>query len=323
MVGHERREIRAVRVISYAQNHEDVVLARAFAGADSGFYIDVGAYDPTVDSVTRHFYDLGWRGINVEPQAEYAARLRGSRPRDITLQVALSNRPGTATLFHAVAGDGLATIDATESDRLRAAGQLQDEEPVDVTTLAQICAEHCAADQEISFLKIDVEGHERAVLEGADWSRWRPRVVIVEATEPLTTRPVHQVWEPILSSAGYTAVLFDGVNRWYAQADDGRMVELLSFPANVLDGYSPYVWVSKVQELEAEIAALGEQLAQAERGSAPRVERLIRSLEALQRKYQQLHEAFDHERAERAIETEHIVRLTRAYEDLQERATPV
>ena len=38
-----------------------------FGGKRSGFYVDVGAGHPTEDSVTRHFYDLGWRGINVEP----------------------------------------------------------------------------------------------------------------------------------------------------------------------------------------------------------------------------------------------------------------
>ncbi|MBV8528498.1 MAG: FkbM family methyltransferase [Candidatus Dormibacteraeota bacterium] len=310
-------------MISYAQNHEDVLLARALADTTSGFYIDVGAYDPTEDSVTRHFYDLGWRGINIEPQAKYAARLRAARPRDVTLQVALSDAPGTATLHHALAGDGLATIDTAETGRLRAFGQLGDEEAVTVTTLAQVCAEHCDEGTPISFLKIDVEGHERPVLEGADWSRWLPRIVVVEAAEPLTTRPVHQGWEPILVAAGYAAVLFDGVNRWYAQSDDHRTAQLLSYPPNVLDEYQPHPWVSRVEALQSEVQKLQGLLAAAERGASPRVERLARSLESLQRRYQELSDAFDRERAERAVETEHIARLTRAYEALRDRSAPV
>jgi hypothetical protein len=42
--------------ISYAQNFEDVMLWRALQHVERGFYIDVGANDPTIDSVTKAFY---------------------------------------------------------------------------------------------------------------------------------------------------------------------------------------------------------------------------------------------------------------------------
>jgi hypothetical protein len=56
---------------SYAQNHEDVLLERCFRNQVEGFYIDVGAWDPVIDSVTQWFYLRGWRGINVEPTLQY------------------------------------------------------------------------------------------------------------------------------------------------------------------------------------------------------------------------------------------------------------
>ena len=40
-------------ITSYAQNFEDVMLARAFPGA-AGFYVDVGANDPDIDNVSRN-----------------------------------------------------------------------------------------------------------------------------------------------------------------------------------------------------------------------------------------------------------------------------
>ena len=100
-------------IISYAQTREDVLLWRALHGVHHGFYIDVGAHDPTNLSVTRAFYDHGWRGINVEPNPSYAEKLRRERPRDVTVQVALGNQPGTAALlqvrrhgsFHTRQGD--------------------------------------------------------------------------------------------------------------------------------------------------------------------------------------------------------------------------
>ena len=38
---------------SWAQNLEDVMLARALQDVAQGFYVDVGAYDPYVDACTR------------------------------------------------------------------------------------------------------------------------------------------------------------------------------------------------------------------------------------------------------------------------------
>ena len=54
-------------IISYADNFEDVLLRRVFPRGTPGFYIDVGAFDPVALSVTKHFSDAGWRGINIEP----------------------------------------------------------------------------------------------------------------------------------------------------------------------------------------------------------------------------------------------------------------
>jgi len=75
-------------IISYAQNREDILLWRALFDIEEGFYVDVGAQDPTLDSVTRAFYDRGWRGINIEPVTGYFDKLCVERPKDLTLQSA-------------------------------------------------------------------------------------------------------------------------------------------------------------------------------------------------------------------------------------------
>ncbi|BCG81534.1 FkbM family methyltransferase [Mesorhizobium sp. 113-3-3] len=67
-------------ITSYAQNFEDVILWRALEHVERGFYIDIGAQDPVVDSVSLAFYERGWRGIHVEPSANYAEKLRAARP---------------------------------------------------------------------------------------------------------------------------------------------------------------------------------------------------------------------------------------------------
>lgn len=66
--------------ISYAQNLEDVILFRALKGVEQGFYIDAGAQDPEIDSVTKAFYERGWRGINIEPVERWFQDLVADRP---------------------------------------------------------------------------------------------------------------------------------------------------------------------------------------------------------------------------------------------------
>ena len=96
-------------MISYAQNYEDVTLRRAFPDIDTGFYVDVGAYDPVFDSVTKWFSDTGWSGINIEPNPERLRLLEAQRPRDINLGCAIGERAGTMP-FYMFNGDGLNTI---------------------------------------------------------------------------------------------------------------------------------------------------------------------------------------------------------------------
>ena len=54
-------------MVSYAQDAEDVMLQRVFPRDYRGFYVDVGASEPVRFSVTKHFYDQGWRGSTSSP----------------------------------------------------------------------------------------------------------------------------------------------------------------------------------------------------------------------------------------------------------------
>lgn len=220
-------------MISYAQNGEDVVLARLFAGRGTGRYVDVGAGDPVNDSVTKHFYDLGWRGINIEPIPSAAAALRKARPGDVTLQVALGAHSGSIELHLVTDREGWSTTDRELARSYRAELAV---EPIHVEqrTLADVLAEY---EGPVEFLKIDVEGAEAAVIQGADWVTHRPRVVVVEATEPGSPTPAHESWEPLLVAAGYRCALFDGLNRFYVEESDTEALRVLASPANVFDDY--------------------------------------------------------------------------------------
>jgi hypothetical protein len=80
-------------------------------------------------------------------------------------------------------------------------------------TLTSIVADHGIGS--VDFLKIDVEGAEVDVIAGADWTRCRPKVVLVEAVAPGSMAAAWSEWEPMLLDHRYEFVLDDGLNRFY------------------------------------------------------------------------------------------------------------
>jgi FkbM family methyltransferase len=230
--------------ITYAQNREDVVLHRAFADQAGGFYVDIGANDPTKCSMTRHFYDLGWHGINIEPGKAAFQRLVRARRRDLNLNIGISNQSGTLTFFECPTASTLSTFSAKEAGLLREQGIVFEERPVPVLTLAQILGAYVRST--VDFLSIDVEHHEREVIEGGDWRRWRPRVVVVEDGSPWAANPRRARWESLLLDADFHFALFDGLNRFYVRGEDKPLLPVLSVPANVLDDFISHDYLEGV-----------------------------------------------------------------------------
>ncbi len=225
--------------VSYAQNFEDVILHRVFADIRHGTYVDAGAWDPVIESVTKAFYDLGWSGINIEPSPIFT-RLAQARPRDVNLNLALGAARGRMMLR--VYRDAAQVLQASTlmHDNVpripnQAALRATDIE-VEVLPLAEMLDAH-PPDRHIHFLKIDVEGAEEAVIRGADWRRHRPEIVLIEATRPQSTERNDDAWRPLMLAAGYRPVLFDGLNAWFLREESSDRAASFATPPNVFDNF--------------------------------------------------------------------------------------
>lgn len=252
---------------SYAQNFEDVILWRALKTVQNGFYIDIGAQDPMQDSVSLAFYEHSWRGIHVEPTQFYAERLRAARPDEVVLQAAI----GLATEdieFFEVKDTGLSTADWELASRHQKEGRDVAKTSVACMTLASVFDTY--VDTDVHWLKIDVEGMEREVLESWGNSSVRPWVVLLESTIANTKIPTHSEWEDLLLRRGYEFVYFDGLNRFYVSADHKDLASCFAIGPNIWDGFSLSIDSVFVQQLKKRILALELDVASARGQTASR-----------------------------------------------------
>jgi len=142
-------------------------------GINTGFYAFVACLASSLnfvlgfepDATVREFL---WQNIGLNQLAD----------RISVSPVALSNRIGVAQLYIPDPGHGLIESSSSldGSFKVRHSGVVE----VNVSTLDAVLSSQIWQDQPVSAIKIDVEGHELAILEGAASTieKWRPLVFV-------------------------------------------------------------------------------------------------------------------------------------------------
>ncbi len=160
-------------------------------------------------------YWMGKRAVRVdafEPQPALARYIRDARLRNVHVhETALSDRAGTGQLL-VPADDGLARIASSEvSDAISVIA----ESKFGVKTRLEVAVRTLDSFhlQDVGFLKIDVEGHELAVLQGAHETITASRpVVFVEAETRHAPGAPANIIEMMRDRYGYRTAAF--VRRW-------------------------------------------------------------------------------------------------------------
>lgn len=179
-------------LLSFSRSRMDIILYHLLKNVNAPIrYIDVGANDPVVISDTKFFYDRGASGINIEPQREYFDLLTKDRPRDINLEVGISDEAGELTLY----GDAT----TASFDRNNPYANKESAHTVPVVTLSDVFNKYVQKDEDIHFLKIDVEGWERKCLEGMNFRLFRPWILCIESMLPGTKIHCYEDWENLVT----------------------------------------------------------------------------------------------------------------------------
>jgi len=217
MLGHsflKRARRRLLRSIDPAQWLDD--WHAEFVSSDAGEYeiskvasfidrnraaVDVGSLDGVY---ARHFVDNARKVYVFEANPICAEFLRKALPREVVIEnVALSNGAGSVTL----------RVPKHNGRAVNALGTIESSNDLDFAQVKRFQVPTKSLDefdlQDVGFMKIDVEGHEEAVVAGAEklLDRWRPALMI-EIEERHNSGGVARITEH-LEGMGYEGRFFD------------------------------------------------------------------------------------------------------------------
>lgn len=156
----------------------DILIENIFRNQKNGFYIDVGCQHPIKNNNTYLLHKKGWSGINIDLDKDNIDLFNVSRISDDNINIAASNRINEVDLFFFHKKSPINTIDKKTSQFQKA--KISSIKKIKTNTLNNIIKSSKYSNKKIDLLSIDVEGHELPVLEGLDFNKYRPNVIVVE-----------------------------------------------------------------------------------------------------------------------------------------------
>lgn len=191
---------------------EERSLVSSFFPEGKGYFVEVGAFDPVFQSQTYHLELSGWDGLLIEPVSDLAENL--SRNRRAKVWQCACVAPAQA------AKGTIPLLERRGSSTVILGARKAGEKLVDVPALTLDAVLEEAGVDKVDFLSVDVEGAEPDVLRGLTFSRYQPRLVLVDDRERfLETRHV-------LRRGGYRLVRRTGHNSWFVPKGSGFPVTL-------------------------------------------------------------------------------------------------
>jgi FkbM family methyltransferase len=168
---------------SFSQEGEDILLKRIFDMRKKyrGFFVDVGAHHPYRFSNTYLFYQKGWSGINIDAMPDSMKVFKKVRPRDINLEVPISDTKQTLT-YYAFSEPALNGFSKELSEKRAGQAHLKllFTKDIETYTLEEILDQYLPKNQSIDFLSVDVEGLDFEVIRSINLAKYTPKVILAE-----------------------------------------------------------------------------------------------------------------------------------------------
>ena len=163
---------------SYSTFGEDLFISKFFKNKKKGFYVDVGCYHPIVGSNTQILFKKKWNGINVDVSPLSVELFKKARPKDININLAVSDKKGVLKLYFRKQINMLNTTNKDIAKKHFKNGFKV--KKIKSDTLNSILDKSNYKNRKIDFLNLDVEGNELNVLKSLNFKKYVPTLICVE-----------------------------------------------------------------------------------------------------------------------------------------------
>ncbi len=125
---------------------------------------------------------MGWRGINIDAMPGSMLEFDRLRKMDINIEVGISDNVKELD-FYLFSEPALNTFSEEKAHQIvnKTNYKLINTKQVKTKTLAEILQKYVKPGIEIDFFNIDAEGFDLKVLKSNDWTKYKPKVIVVES----------------------------------------------------------------------------------------------------------------------------------------------
>jgi FkbM family methyltransferase len=207
-----RKVLDRYSISSYSQTGEDRII-QAILGNEPGFFIDVGCNHPQLCSNTFSLYNRGWKGINIDANANLIDQQKNLRLVDISVCAAISDKE-QEVVFTEFVDPFVSSISQSHVEEWRRHRAIKGTKIIKTVTLTAVLTEFKAPSRP-DLLCIDVEGHDYEVLTSLDLKRYRPRLIVIEMHGFELNNPNENKIFVSLISSGYKMIGFVIMNGYF------------------------------------------------------------------------------------------------------------
>jgi len=206
--------------VTLAQHGDDLMLINLceLLGLETPSYLDLGAHHPFTLSNTALLYERGSRGVNIEANETLMAAFKLYRPEDKNICIGVGTVKGGMPFYMFGEQSGINSFSKDHAFVHLAHLEVRKTVVLDVMPINDIVRNYCEGKWP-DILLSDIEGMDFEVLQAADFSKSKPRIIVVEVRRGDSAH-----FKSLLADRGYICYCRMGENLFFIQEADGYLV---------------------------------------------------------------------------------------------------
>jgi len=162
----------------YSYGGIDILVDTIFKNQKKGFYVDVGCSHPIKNNNTYLLHRRGWCGTNIDLDLQNIKLFDYARPKDNNVNAAISDKASEENLYFYHNKSPINTLSQELSSYQKA--KVSKIIKVKTVKLNTILENSPYFKHSIDFMSIDVEGLEFKILKYFDFTKYKPKVLVIE-----------------------------------------------------------------------------------------------------------------------------------------------